>query len=55
MTLPDLIHFAWLALAVLLEIAANIMLKYSNGFKSPCPASRRWAVCCWHSVRCRRP
>ncbi|ARF50541.1 multidrug/spermidine efflux SMR transporter subunit MdtI [Pantoea stewartii] len=37
MTLPDLIHFAWLALAVLLEIAANIMLKYSNGFKKPLP------------------
>ncbi|MBW1254365.1 multidrug/spermidine efflux SMR transporter subunit MdtI [Pantoea allii] len=35
MILPDLIHFAWLALAVLLEIAANILLKYSNGFKKP--------------------
>ncbi len=37
MILPDLIHFAWLALAVLLEIAANILLKYSNGFKKILP------------------
>lgn len=37
MILPDLIHFAWLALAVLLEIAANILLKFSNGFKKILP------------------
>ncbi|AER32440.1 MULTISPECIES: multidrug/spermidine efflux SMR transporter subunit MdtI [Pantoea] len=37
MILPDVIHFAWLALAVLLEIAANILLKYSNGFKKILP------------------
>lgn len=35
MVIADLIHPAWLALAVVLEIAANIFLKYSNGFKKP--------------------
>lgn len=28
-------HIAWLALAVVLEILANILLKYSNGFRRP--------------------
>jgi len=28
-------HIAWLALAVVLEILANIFLKYSNGFRRP--------------------
>lgn len=28
-------HIAWLALAVVLEIVANIFLKYSNGFRRP--------------------
>lgn len=35
MVIADLIHAAWLALAIVLEIAANIFLKYSNGFKKP--------------------
>ncbi|AFJ47317.1 multidrug/spermidine efflux SMR transporter subunit MdtI [Shimwellia blattae] len=29
------IHAAWLALAIVLEIAANILLKYSAGFRRP--------------------
>jgi len=29
------IHIAWLALAIGLEIVANIFLKYSNGFRRP--------------------
>jgi spermidine export protein MdtI len=29
------LHIAWLALAVVLEIVANIFLKYSNGFRRP--------------------
>lgn len=29
------LHIAWLVLAVVLEIAANIFLKYSNGFRRP--------------------
>lgn len=52
MILPDLIHFAWLALAVLLEIAANILLKYSNGFKNPVMGFCRWPACCWRLARC---
>ncbi|HBV40208.1 MAG TPA: multidrug/spermidine transporter subunit MdtI [Erwinia sp.] len=28
-------HIAWLALAVVLEIVANVFLKYSNGFRRP--------------------
>lgn len=35
MNLADFIHVAWLALAIVLEIAANIFLKYSDGFKKP--------------------
>ncbi|WP_380184503.1 multidrug/spermidine efflux SMR transporter subunit MdtI [Kalamiella sp. sgz302252] len=31
----DWTHIAWLALAVALEILANIFLKYSNGFRRP--------------------
>ncbi|TPV33064.1 multidrug/spermidine efflux SMR transporter subunit MdtI [Pantoea anthophila] len=33
MVITDFVHAAWLALAILLEIAANIFLKYSDGFK----------------------
>ncbi|WP_337021079.1 multidrug/spermidine efflux SMR transporter subunit MdtI [Pantoea anthophila] len=33
MVIADFVHAAWLALAILLEIAANIFLKYSDGFK----------------------
>lgn len=33
MIINDLIHGAWLALAIVLEITANIFLKYSDGFK----------------------
>ena len=29
------LHIAWLALAIGLEIVANIFLKYSNGFRRP--------------------
>ncbi|WP_312227456.1 multidrug/spermidine efflux SMR transporter subunit MdtI [Pseudescherichia sp.] len=29
------VHIAWLALAIGLEIVANIFLKYSNGFRRP--------------------
>jgi len=29
------LHLAWLALAVVLEILANIFLKYSHGFRRP--------------------
>ncbi|MGK3142048.1 multidrug/spermidine efflux SMR transporter subunit MdtI [Pantoea sp. C2G6] len=35
MHLTDFVHAAWLALAIVLEIAANIFLKYSDGFKKP--------------------
>lgn len=28
-------HAGWLALAIVLEIVANIFLKYSNGFRRP--------------------
>ena len=35
MVIADLIHAAWLELAIVLEIAAHIFLKYSNGFKKP--------------------
>lgn len=28
----DITHLLWLALAILLEIAANIFRKYSDGF-----------------------
>lgn len=33
MVIADFVHAVWLALAILLEIAANIFLKYSDGFK----------------------
>ena len=29
------VHIAWLALAIVLEIIANIFLKYSDGFRRP--------------------
>ena len=29
------VHTAWLLLAIVLEIAANIFLKYSDGFRRP--------------------
>ncbi len=35
MTLLNNLHVAWLALAIVLEIAANILLKYSSGFRRP--------------------
>lgn len=35
MLIADLVHASWLALAIVLEIAANIFLKYSDGFKKP--------------------
>ena len=35
MVIADFVHAAWLALAIVLEIAANIFLKYSDGFKRP--------------------
>ncbi|HAK34341.1 MAG TPA: multidrug/spermidine transporter subunit MdtI [Pantoea sp.] len=35
MSSADITHLLWLALAILLEIAANIFLKYSDGFKKP--------------------
>ncbi|WP_434745854.1 multidrug/spermidine efflux SMR transporter subunit MdtI [Candidatus Pantoea rara] len=35
MVIADFVHAAWLALAIVLEIAANISLKYSDGFKKP--------------------
>ena len=31
------VYGAWLALAVALEIAANILLKWSDGFRRPLP------------------
>ncbi|WP_147199538.1 multidrug/spermidine efflux SMR transporter subunit MdtI [Pantoea sp. MBD-2R] len=31
----DWVHSAWLLLAIVLEIAANIFLKYSDGFRRP--------------------
>lgn len=37
MSAAELSHLLWLALAILLEIAANIFLKYSNGFKRLIP------------------
>ncbi|XGI80471.1 multidrug/spermidine efflux SMR transporter subunit MdtI [Enterobacter hormaechei] len=33
MTTIDLTHVYWLALAIVLEIVANVFLKYSDGFK----------------------
>lgn len=35
MVMADFMHAAWLALAIMLEIAAKIFLKYSDGFKKP--------------------
>ncbi|WP_312211239.1 multidrug/spermidine efflux SMR transporter subunit MdtI [Pseudescherichia sp.] len=35
MTTFNAVHIAWLALAIGLEIVANIFLKYSNGFRRP--------------------
>lgn len=35
MTTFNAVHVAWLALAIGLEIIANIFLKYSNGFRRP--------------------
>lgn len=35
MTTFNWLHLGWLALAVMLEIVANIFLKYSNGFRRP--------------------
>lgn len=29
----DLVHAVWLTLAILLEVIANILLKFANGFK----------------------
>ncbi|MEZ3498433.1 multidrug/spermidine efflux SMR transporter subunit MdtI [Pantoea sp. KPR_PJ] len=37
MSSADAVHILWLALAIVLEIAANIFLKYSDGFKNPLP------------------
>ncbi|ELP06532.1 multidrug efflux system protein MdtI [Salmonella enterica subsp. enterica serovar Enteritidis str. 50-5646] len=30
------IHGAWLGLAIMLEIAANVLLKFSDGFRRKC-------------------
>ncbi|KTR91447.1 multidrug/spermidine efflux SMR transporter subunit MdtI [Pantoea dispersa] len=35
MTTLNVVHLAWLALAIVLEIVANIALKYANGFRRP--------------------
>lgn len=35
MTTFNAVHIAWLALAIGLEIVANIFLKYANGFRRP--------------------
>ncbi|MHB2053950.1 multidrug/spermidine efflux SMR transporter subunit MdtI [Pantoea dispersa] len=35
MTTLNVVHLAWLALAIVLEIVANIALKYTNGFRRP--------------------
>ncbi len=35
MTTFNWLHFGWLALAIVLEIVANIFLKYANGFRRP--------------------
>lgn len=35
MSAAEVSHLLWLGLAILLEIAANIFLKYSDGFKKP--------------------
>ncbi|KAB8310504.1 hypothetical protein EH228_10325 [Erwinia endophytica] len=35
MTTLNVAHVTWLALAIGLEIIANIFLKYSNGFRRP--------------------
>ncbi|MDU2733090.1 MAG: multidrug/spermidine efflux SMR transporter subunit MdtI [Mixta calida] len=37
MSSADITHLLWLALAILLEIAANIFLKYSDGFRKRLP------------------
>ncbi|BAN47392.1 multidrug/spermidine efflux SMR transporter subunit MdtI [Metapseudomonas resinovorans] len=31
------IHFAWLGLAIVLEVLANVLLKYSDGFRRRLP------------------
>lgn len=35
MLTADMSHLLWLGVAILLEIAANIFLKYADGFKHP--------------------
>lgn len=35
----EFIHFIWMALAIALEVSANIFIKYSNGFKKIIPGA----------------
>lgn len=49
------VHAAWLALAIVLEIVANVFLKFSDGFRRKYLACSPWRRCWLPLVRFLKP
>lgn len=49
------VHAAWLALAIVLEIVANVFLKFSDGFRRKIFGLLSWRRCWLPLVRFLRP
>lgn len=49
------VHAAWLALAIVLEIVANVFLKFSDGFRCKIFGLLSWRRCWLPLVRFLRP
>lgn len=49
------VHAAWLALAIVLEIVANVFLKFSDGFRRKIFGLLSWRRCWRPLVRFLRP
>lgn len=49
------VHAAWLALAIVLEIVANVFLKFSDGFRRKIFGLLSWRRCWQPLVRFLKP
>ncbi|STK54132.1 multidrug resistance protein [Escherichia coli] len=49
------VHAAWLALAIVLEIVANVFLKFSDGFRRKIFGLLSWRRCWLPLVRFLKP